>query len=56
MEGIHDDELNSLGITPLMRAVGACTEEGNLIVTELIALGHVRASLFAKDCKGKKNS
>ena len=49
-----DDEYepNILGITPLMRAIGTGTEEGNIIVTELIALGQVRAGLFTKDSKG----
>ena len=42
-----------LGVTPLMRAVSKNGEEGNLIATELIALGHVRSGLFTKDKKGR---
>lgn len=46
------DDKHTTGISPMMRAVAACNEEGNLIVAELIALGHVRAGLFTKDSKG----
>ena len=48
-----DEEDNHVGATPLMRAVATNSEEGNVIITELIALGHVRSGLFMKDRKGK---
>ena len=47
-----DDGEGNLGLTALMRAVAANNEEGLLVVTELIALGHVRSGLFLKDNKG----
>ena len=51
MEELDDGEGN-LGLTALMRAVASNSEEGLLIITELIALGHVRSGLFLKDKKG----
>lgn len=47
------DDDGHLGVTPLMRAVSKNCEDGNIIATELIALGHVRSGLFTKDKKGR---